>query len=433
MREVFAAVDVGVERGRVVVGRLDDAGVSLHEVHRFTNPTARVDGTLRWNVQRLFGEVLAGLGMAARAHPGLASLAIDAWGMDFGLLDARGKLLGDPYHHCDLRTDGVAARLHARVSAAELWAATGASSTPHDTLQQLCAMLWRRSSTLLRAARLLLIPDLLGAWLCGVEAAEHTIASTTRCYDPATRAWIVPLLARARIPAHLFPPVLPPATVLGPVSAARARRAGLGGVQVVAAAGHEAAAAVAVVPQEPASLVCVAGPAPVVGTVTAAPVRSEAAWRLGLTNAAGADGAVWLHRAASGPGPSQGDGLAPECRRALGELEELLGRRLEAVRILGEGARDAHLCQRIADACGRPVLAGPVEAAPLGNVLAQAVALGACASWTEARARASRSFPPVRYGPTDVAASAADEDAHPPDERGARMVPVFQATLPASG
>jgi len=425
MCDVFAAVDVGVERGRVVVGRLDETGVSLREVHRFPNPTLRLDGTLRWNVQRLFGEVLAGLSMAARAHPGLAGVAIDAWGMDFGLLDARGKLLGDPYHHRDSRTDGISARLHGRVPEAELWAATGAQSTPTDTLHQLYAMAWRRSSTLHRAARLLLIPDLLGSWLCGIQVAEHTIASTTHCYDPGTRAWIAPLLARARIPVHLFPPVVPPATVLGPVNAARARRAGLAGVQVVAAAGHEAAAALAALPPEPASLVCLgAGPSSVVGTVTSAPVRSEAACRLGLTSEGGVDGSVWLHRTVPGLGPPQGGVLALECRRALRDLEELLGRRLEVVRVLGAGARDAHLCQRTADACGRPVLAGPVEAAALGNVLAQAVATGACGSWREARALAARSSSPIRYEPREVAAW---------DERAARMEPVFEANLPASG
>jgi rhamnulokinase len=426
MREVFAAVDVGVERGRVVVGRLDDAGVSLREVHRFANPTVRQDGTLRWNIRRLFGEILAGLSTAARAHPGLAGLAIDAWGMDFGLLDARGKLLGDPYHHRDCRTDGVSARLHGRVPEGELWAATGAQPTPTDTLHQLYTMGWRRSSTLRRAARLLLIPDLLASWLCGVVVAEHTIASTAGCYDPGTRTWAMPLLGRARIPVHLFPPVVPPATVLGSVSSARARRAGLAGVQVVAAAGHDSAAAVASVSPEPARLVCVgAGPWSLVGTLTAAPIRTEAAWKLGFTNAGAVDGAVWLHRRVAAPGgASQGSGIALELRRALRELEELLGRRLECVHLLGEGARDAPLCQRIADACVRPVLAGPVEAAALGNVLAQAIATGACGSWREARAIAARSFPPIRYEPRDPAAR---------DELGARMEPAAQANLPASG
>lgn len=448
MAGAFAAVDVGVERGRVVVGRLDEARVSLQEVHRFPNPTARVDGTLRWNIQRLYGEILAGLGMAARADPTLASVAIDAWGMDFGLLDARGKLLGDPFHHRDRCTDGVPARLHGRVPEAELWAATGVQSTPIRTLHQLYAMCRRRSSTLHRAARLLLIPDLLGSWLCGVDVAEHTIASTTQCYDLERRAWTTSLLGRAKIPMHLFPPVVSPATVLGPLGAAPRRRARVSGVQVVAAAGHAAASAVASIPAEPASLVCfTAGPSSLVGTVISAPVRTEAAWRLGLTNAAGVDGTVWLHREVAGLGISQdlgmararaGEalddaraagararfGLAMECRRALRALEALLGRRLERVHMVGEGARNAPLCQLTADACGRPLLAGPVEAAALGNVLAQAVATGACSSWQEARSLAKRSFTPRAYEPRNAAVW---------QEVGPRTQPLLEAVRLASG
>lgn len=496
MNHAWAAVDVGVERGRVVVGRLDEAGLSLHEVHRFASPVVREYGTLRWNIRRLYGEVLAGLGAAARAHPGLASVAIDAWGMDFGLLDVRGKLLGDPFHHCDHRTDGVPARLHGRVPEADLWAATGVQSMPINTLYQLYAMRWRRSSTLHRAARLLLIPDLLGSWLCGVEVAEHTIASTTQCYDVESRAWITPLLERAGIPVHLFPPVVPPATVLGTVGAARARRAGFAGVQVVASAGHDAASAVAAIPADVSSFAYISAghTSSLVGTVTAAPVRTEAARRLELTNEGGVDGTVCLHRKMAGlrlvqecrrawaragealdddaliavaaarrrfqaaVDPDDPSLLAPDdmfsailacCartgqevsgtradllrivleslawkyRRTLRELEKLLGRRLEVVHLVGEGARNTLLCQLTADACGRPLLAGPVEAAALGNVLAQAVATGACSSWAEARSLARSSFPPIRYAPRDAAAW---------DDASVRMEPILEAGRPRS-
>jgi rhamnulokinase len=495
MNDAWAAIDLGVERGRIVVGRLDQAGLSLHEVHRFPNPIVRVEGTMRWNIRRLYGEILAGLGAAARAHPGLASVAIDTWGADFGLLDAHGKLLGDPYHHRDHRTDGVPARLHARVPEAELWAATGVQSVPSNTLYQLYAMLWRRSSTLYRAARLLLIPDLLGAWLCGVEVAEHTIASTTQCYDVERRAWITPLLGRAGIPLHLFPPVVPPATVLGRVGAAPGRRAGLSGVQVVAAAGHAAASAVAAIPAEVSSFAYIsAGPSSLVGTVAAAPVRTEAAWRLGLDNEGGVDGTVCVHRKMAGLRVVQecrraweragealdDDGLAAvaaggkrfqaavdpddpsllapgdmfsailaccartgqevsgtradlvrivleslvwKYRRTLRELERLLGRRLEVIHMIGEGARNALLCQLTADACGRPLLAGPADATALGNVLAQAVATGACSSWREARLLARAFSSPIRYEPEDAAAW---------DEASVRLEPILEAGRPGS-
>lgn len=490
MSDAYAAVDVGSEGGRIVVGRLQGGGISLHEVHRFANRTVRVDGTLRWNLERLYGEILAGLGAAARAFPGLATVGIDAWGADFGLLDARGELLGAPYHFPQHRIDGIHARLHGRVPEAEIWAATGAQSTPSSTLYQLFAMVRRRSSTLHRAARLLLVPDLLSYWLSGVQVAEHTIASTTQCYDVEKGTWTAPLLERAGIPAHIFPPVVPPGTWLGPVRRAPARRAGLSGVGVVAPARHDTASAVAAILADAQSFAFIrSGPSSQMGTVTTRPVKAEAAWRLGFTNDGGVEGTVCLHRtiaglrllqecrralaragealeddaltalAASGRrfqavvDPDDPAFLAPDdmlsavlgwCarrgqevsgtradllriileslawkhRRVLRDLEALVGRRLEVVHVVGGGARNALLCQLTADACGRPVLAGPVEAAALGNVLAQAISAGACSSWAEARRLVRASVSTVCYEPKDAAAW---------DEASARMESILEA------
>lgn len=476
MSDVHAAVDLGVQTGRVVVGRLQQGRVSMREVYRFANRTKRVEATLRWDLERLFGEVLAGLGAAAKLFPDLSSVGVDAWGSDFGLLDARGRMLGAPFHHGDQRTEGISARLHSRVPEEELWAETGVQPSRSNTLHQLFAMVRRRSSTLSRATRLLLIPDLLGAWLCGAQAAEHTVASTTQCYDHERRAWLTPLLGRAGIPVHLFPPVVPSGTSLGRVQGAAARRAGLASVDVIAPASHRTASAVAGLPAEvPNFAFILAGTSSEVGAVTGSPVKAEAAWKLGFTNGAAADGATHLYRTTAGlrlvhacrrawvhagealddealaavartgrrflaivdpddPSLAGSDdvfaalvalgartgqdvsgtradllrivleSLAWNYRRAIQELEALLERRLDVIHMVGEGARNALLCQLTADACRRPVLAGPVEAAALGNVLAQAVATGTCASWAEARLLARASITPIRYEPLDATA-----------------------------
>lgn len=486
MSDVYAAVDLGVESGRVVVGRLDQGRVSLRDVHRFANRTMRVETTLRWDLQRLFGEVLAGLSVAAKAFPELASVAIHGWGMDFGLLDSRGRLLGAPFHHGDARTDGISARLHSRVPEAELWAATGVQVPQASTLHQLYGMVRRRSSTLSRASRLLLVPDLLGSWLCGAQVAEHTVASTTQCYDIERRAWLAPLLTRLGVPAHLFPPVVLPCTPLGRVQGAPARRAGLAAVEVVAPACHRTAAAVAAIAADVPSFAFIVSEASAqVGAVATAPVKADAAWKLGFTNGGGVDGTTCVYRTVAGlrllhecrrawanAGEALGEqalmelaatgrqflgvvdpddpslsgpedvlaallasgartgqqlsgtradllrivleSLAWTYRRTVRDLEALLGQRLEVVHVAGEGARYALLCQLIADACGRPVMAGPVDAAALGNVLAQAIAAGACPSWAEARRIARTSAPLVRYEPRDAASwdeAAAQADA----------------------
>lgn len=488
----YAAVELEVERSRVFVGRLEGGRLRLHEVHRFTTPLLRVDGALRCDVERMYGEALAGLGVAARACPGLATVGITGWGGDFGLLDARGRLLGAPFHTGDDCTDAAPSRLHARVPEAEIWAATGVGSTPSSTLVQLHAMARRRSSTLSRAARLLLLPDLLAYWLCGVQATEHTEASSTQCYDLERRRWAEPLLAQARIPLHLFPPVVAPATPLGAVRERRAWRAGIPGAQVVAPAAHGAAAAVAAIPAAVSSFAYVhAGREWRVGAITARPVKSEAVRTAGFTHQGGVEDSVCLERATTGlrllqecrrawarEGEAIGDdalaalaaagaplraaldpddpalrapqdmpaaiqaacaragqvlpegradllrvvleALAWKTRRILRSLEAQLGRTLEVVHVVGAGARNPLLCQLIADAVGRPVLAGPVDASALGNVLAQAVAVGACASWDEARALARASVSLVCHEPRQAAAW---------DEASGRLERAFEPPL----
>src|SRR5512147_764733 len=125
MTGTYAAVDLGAESGRVVVGRLDGKRLGLREVHRFPNGPVRVAGHLHWDVLRMFEEILAGLAVAARESAGLRSVGVDTWGVDYGLLDRTGALLGNPYHYRDHRTDGVPARLFAQVPQAEVFAATG--------------------------------------------------------------------------------------------------------------------------------------------------------------------------------------------------------------------------------------------------------------------------------------------------------------------
>jgi len=93
------------------------------------------------------------------------------------------------------------------------------------------------------------------------------------------------------------------------------------------------------------------------------------------------------------------DGLADAYRRALADLERLSGRTFAALNIVGGGSNNTLLNQLTADACGRPVLAGPGEATALGNLLVQARALGLLASADEARAVLARSVELRRFMP----------------------------------
>lgn len=428
-----------------VVG--DGHQLELRELHRFPNVPVKVLGTLYWDILSLFQGVLNGIRVAAMTAD-LASLGIDAWGVDYGLLDGDGALLGNPVHYRDIRTEGVAARVLTLVPAAELYEITGIQQRPVDTIFQLAAAVDTPQLTVART--LLMIPDLIAFWLTGQVGAEVTNASTTQLYDVRAQAWATSLIGRVGLPPGIFPPLRRPGDAIGHLLPAITAEAGLvSPIPVTAVGSHDTASAVVGVPAHGPNFAYIScGTWSPVGMELTEPVLSDASFRANFTNETGVDGTIrylrnvmglWLLQesmrtwSAHGmkadlgsllaaaarapalravvdpddvdfltPGDMPGriaeacrrtdqepptdpgatvrcilDSLALAYRRAIVEVQELAGRHVDTVHIVGGGAKNSLLCQLTADACGLPVVAGPVEAAALGNVLVQARMLGA--------------------------------------------------------
>src|SRR5215207_8867740 len=272
-----AAVDLWAGSGRVMVGVVEPGRLSVREVHRFPNGPVTVDGSLRWDVRGIHEQVLTGLRAAGPVH----AVGIDSWAVDYGLLDAGGALLGDPYCYRDQRTAGIPEKVRAVVSDEELYGTTGLAHLPFNTLYQLAA-----EPDLGRAATMLLIPDLIGYWLTGSVGAEATNASTTQLYDVRTRSWAVPMLERLGLPARILPPLREPGTVLG-----RVRSGPAAGTPVIAVGSHDTASAVVGVPfadPERAAYIS-SGTWSLVGVELPGPVRTEAARAANFTNEGGVD------------------------------------------------------------------------------------------------------------------------------------------------
>jgi len=289
-----AAVDLGASGGRVMVGQVGPGQLELHETHRFRNVPLPVLGTLYWDILRLYRGILDGLRTAARDFD-LASLGIDSWGVDYGLIDGSGALLGNPVHYRDARTDGMVAEVHATIPAQELYAATGIQQLPFNTIYQLAAA--ARTPQLDAARTLLLIPDLLGYWLTGEVGAEVTNASTTQLYDIRARSWAVDLMDRAGIPARLFPALRQPGTVIGDLLPEVAGLVTAGGTRapfpVVAVGSHDTASAVVSVPASgPGFGYISCGTWSLVGVELDEPVLTEASRIANFTNEVGVDGTI---------------------------------------------------------------------------------------------------------------------------------------------
>lgn len=321
----FAAVDLGASSGRVVIGRVGPGSLGLVEAHRFRNRPVRLPEGLRWDVLGLYAGVLEGLRAAGATAGGrLASVGIDSWAVDYGLLDADGALLGQPVHYRDGRTEGVAEKVWASVPAAELYAATGLQYAPFNTLYQLVAA--QGSAQLAAARRLLLIPDLISYWLTGEQGTEVTNASTTQLIDPRTGEWASSVAERLGVDLGLFAPLRRPGDPAGQLLPEVLEETGLAGpVPVTAVGSHDTASAVAAVPAAPGerfAYICT-GTWSLAGLELDAPVLSEASRAANFTNELGLDGTVRYLR------NIMGLWLLQECVRAWGipNWEPCCGRR----------------------------------------------------------------------------------------------------------
>ncbi|MEU6113542.1 rhamnulokinase family protein [Streptomyces sp. NPDC047117] len=259
------------------------------EAHRFPNtPLRRSDG-LRWDVESLHRGVLDGLRAVARAG-GADSVGIDTWAVDYGLLDAEGELLDQPFHYRDARTEDVAERVRASVGPAELYAVTGLQHLPFNTVYQLAAD--RDSGRLAAARTLLLMPDLLVHRLTGEAGAEATNASTTGLFDARTGTWSKALLGRLGLDSALLPPLRRPGEPAGTLLPHVAAATGLpASTPVTAVASHDTASAVAAVPaEEPDFAFLSCGTWSLAGLELDAPVLTEESRAANFTNELGIDG-----------------------------------------------------------------------------------------------------------------------------------------------
>jgi rhamnulokinase len=287
---VFGAVDIGASSGRVVAGVLDDDGLRLEVVHRFANATTTAQGHLRWDLSGLFAEVLRGLAALAARYPGVRSVGIDTWAVDYGLLGTDGRLLAEPVAYRDSRTDAVLDLVHARVDPARLYAVTGLQFLPFNTLYQLTAE--RQGPLWPRVAQALLLPDLLAYWLTGERRTEATNASTTGLLDATSRTWSPELFEALGLPLDLFPPLIQPGETLGPLLPEVMQRTGLDpSTTVVAVGSHDTASAVVGVPADGRAFAYVSsGTWSLVGLELDAPVLTPASRAANFTNEGGVDG-----------------------------------------------------------------------------------------------------------------------------------------------
>lgn len=246
----YLAFDLGAESGRAVLGTLSGTRVQLDVIHRFRTEGLTMLGTRQWDYTRVYEEMIFALRRCAREYTArLDGIAVDTWGVDFGLIARDGTVLANPVHYRDRRTEGMQELAFSKVPREEIYRRTGIQFLPFNTIYQLLSLRMSRSPLLEAAESLLLMGDLFSYLLSGVQACEYTNASTTQLLDPWKRDWREDLIEELELPGRILLPPAPPGTILGALRDDIARDTGLKtGTPVIATASHDTASAVAAVP-----------------------------------------------------------------------------------------------------------------------------------------------------------------------------------------
>ncbi len=472
----YIAVDLGAESGRVILGTVAEDKLSLEEIHRFANGPIEIKGSLRWDFQKLFSEIKAGIQKAVKhTECPIACIAVDSWGVDFGLLDSNGQLLEAPYHYRDSRTDGMMNKAFDIIGKREIYDQTGIQFMQLNTIYQLLAMRLTDNPILEKAKTLLFTADLVAYHLCSKPYAEYTLASTSQLMNMTTGKWAIDIFDKLQLPQDIMPPVVEAGTIVGLLTDEIAAEIGCDSIPIAAVGSHDTASAVAAVPATADSnwayLSC--GTWSLLGVEISEPVINDQTFEFQFTNEGGINGTIrllknimglWLVQECRRHWQSEGEDysyaeLTKKAQKApafgsyidpaypaflapgqmpqkineylkqsgqetidykgmmirsileslalnyawvLEQVEAVIGYYIDYVFIVGGGVQNGLLCQFTANATGKKVIAGPIEATASGNILMQAKAVGQVQSLEQIRQIVRNSFDVKEYLPQDT-------------------------------
>ncbi len=421
----YLAIDIGASSGRHIVGWREDGETRTEEVYRFPNGVTEREGHLTWDVEALEAHVRAGIDRALAQFPGIVSLSVDTWGVDYVLLRGEEPLL-PCYAYRDSRTEAVIPRVHERMPFPELYRRTGIQFQPFNTVYQLYAD--KLAGRLAEATDFLMIPEYLLWRLCGVKSHEYTNATTGGMVSAETGEFDAEILRALALPERLFHPLQQPGTVIGTYR----------GMRVVLCATHDTASAVEGIPMAPGenALYLSSGTWSLLGVKAERPITDEASRAANWSNEGGVGYTryqknimgMWIVnrlRAELCPDKPWDEitreaeekrfdhtvdvndpvFLAPESmraafdaklphppkcamgyfrcayrslalgyRQAIAEIEGSTGRTYDKLYIVGGGAKNAFLNRLTEEASGKRVVALPIEATALGNLHIQMTA-----------------------------------------------------------
>jgi rhamnulokinase len=367
----FLAFDCGTTSGRAILGTFADDTFRMEEVYRFPNQTLEIGGKYYWNVYGIYEHLLKCLKELGERNIPLDSIGINAWGFDFGCIGHDGTLLGLPRAYCDPYTEGVPEKFFQKVSREQLYALTGIQTTNHNSIFQMYAQAEEGSVAYHHAKRILFMPDLLAYLLTRGKVCETTIATTSGLMSPKTQQFVPSLVEAVGLTEDQIPDRVQPGETVGKLRFNIAKETGLGEVPVVAVAGHDTASAVVAVPAENEHFAyLISGTQSLMGIEVNEPIVTEQSAQLNFSNESGIEGTTCFQKSIEKMEDVE------QYKEVLDRLQEFSPFKIEKLYVIGDGSTNVQLNQRIAEAIGMPVVAGPTEATVIGNLMVQVKAAG---------------------------------------------------------
>ena len=429
--DYYLAIDIGASSGRHILGYIDNGRLKLEEIHRFENYITNQNSTLVWDIEHLVNEVKKGIAKCKEIGKIPKSIAIDTWGVDYVLLDENKKEIKPCYCYRDSRTNAVVDEVESLVSPAQLYAKAGIQKQNFNTIYQLYAD--KKNGKLLNAKYFLMMPEYLSFKLTGVCKNEYTNATTTVLVNAKTKTWDNDILSALDLPSELFGALNTPSSLVGDLSADIQKAVGFN-CAVLFAPSHDTASAVCACPMQDDDLYISSGTWSLIGTEITQPILSDNARKLNFSNEGGIDYrfrflknymGMWLFQnirrnlnksmtydemmtlamncgeykyfdvndrtlvapknmiEAIGKLIGSEDlsfilnsayhSLAKSYNEAVTEIETVIGKRFNAIHIVGGGCQDEYLNALTRDYTGKDVTAGPIEATATGNIVSQII------------------------------------------------------------
>jgi len=297
----YLALDLGAGSGRAIVGIIKNGRLTLDEVYRFNNTPVKLGNTLYWNFLSLFTNIKEGIYQAVKKGYNLNGMAVDTWGVDFGLIDKSGKLLSNPVCYRDNRTVGMSGKASEYISPKELYSITGIQQMEINSVFQLLHLKESKDTTLSLSEKLLFTPDLINYFLTGVACNEYTIASTSQLLNAQTKQWDRSIFDKLGIPYDIMGNIVHPCSLIGYLQKEIADESGAGRMKVFAIGSHDTASAIAAIPAEGDDWAFLSsGTWSLLGSLTDEPILSEEALTNDFTNEGGVDSKLLFMRNITG-------------------------------------------------------------------------------------------------------------------------------------